>query len=85
MMMVMVMGMGVGVVVVMMPVRDDGAGVVVDMVVMMGIDGQRCGGVAEEVAAGGVADDPVRPAAAADVAVEADDGVRRRHDQVQVV
>ena len=67
-------------------VQDHGSEVAV--VVVVGIDANSfgvAGIVAQKVQELGIADDAFRAAVAADVAVQAEDVVARRHDEVQVV
>src|SRR3954454_9037369 len=55
------------------------------VVMPVGVERHRLGGRSEERAIGGVARHRARRAAAADVAVEADDAVGGGHDEVEVV
>src|SRR3954447_22980763 len=65
--------------------RHDFSGAVVMMVVAVLVDGQRLGMAAEHRQIFRVAADILRMAGAADVPVDADNGIGTRHHQMQIV
>src|SRR5688500_19892459 len=75
-----------GMTVVLVPACPHGAGGRVVMIVAMGIDGKLRGELrTEHGGEGGITDDRFGVAHAADVTVDANDAVRGRHDDVEIV